>query len=64
MAAVVILWARWQVEAHEMGDGRLALPAIEGTHGERLHNGILIRLTETFRSLVLLLALLIVAGRG
>ena len=76
----VVLRARRQAEVHEVGDGCLALPAGEGTHGElrscqsssvwgvrrthRLGNGILIRLGEALRALVLLLLLLAVAWRG
>jgi hypothetical protein len=29
----VVLRTRWQGEVHEVRDGRLALPAVRGTHG-------------------------------
>jgi hypothetical protein len=60
---LVVGRARWQTEVHEVGDGRLALTVVEGTHGERLDNGILVRLLEAPGALVLLLLLLRVPGR-
>lgn len=55
-------WAGRQAEVHEVGNGRLALAVLEGTHGERLGNGILVRLPEALRRPVLFLLLLRVAG--
>jgi hypothetical protein len=61
---LVVGWAWRQTKVHEVGNRRLPLAIIEWTHGERLDNGILVRLPESLRAFVLLLLLLRVPGSG
>lgn len=65
VAVRLIVGGPWrQTEVHEMGDGRLALPVVEWTHGEGLDNGILVGIPEAFGAFVLLLLLLGIPRRG
>ena len=65
VAVRLVVGGPWrQTEVHEMGNGRLALPVVEWTHGEGLDNGILVGIPEAFGALVLLLLLLSIPRRG
>jgi hypothetical protein len=59
---LVVGWTWRQTKVHKVGNGRLPFAVVEWTHGERLDNGILVRLPESLRALVLLLLLLRVPG--